>query len=236
MIINCWSDFTCPFCYIAENRLHRAISEMGLEKECKVVFRAFELNPKASREPKRTIVEGFARHYGMSPEEASGRVGDIEAMARGDGLEFNYGTARATNTFDALRVAKLAQSKSNDAANAFVLEMYRDFFERNMVLSDPGVIADAAARVGLDRDEAEKVISGDAFTDEVRNDERAAYEMGLHAVPFILVNGRYGIPGAIETDQFKQVLGKAFREEEDGPSVTGNACGPDGCDRRPQKG
>ena len=47
MIIQYWSDFSCPFCYIAEARLIRAAEEMGIRDQCRLDFRSFRLNPTA---------------------------------------------------------------------------------------------------------------------------------------------------------------------------------------------
>ncbi|MBQ7405927.1 MAG: DsbA family protein, partial [Candidatus Methanomethylophilaceae archaeon] len=33
MIIKYWSDYACPFCYIAAARMKRAMKEMGIEDE-----------------------------------------------------------------------------------------------------------------------------------------------------------------------------------------------------------
>ena len=103
-----WSDFGCPFCYIAEVRMKKALAELGIEKETRIDFRAFELNPNARKVPVRNVIEGFARHYGCSIEQAQAQVERIEAMGRGEGLIFKYGSARNSNTFDALRLTKLA--------------------------------------------------------------------------------------------------------------------------------
>ena len=228
MIIEYWSDFTCPFCYIAETRLRKALAELEIEDETKIVFKAFRLNPGASVTPKRTVVEGFARHYGMSLEAAAARVESISAMGRGEGLDFNYGTAHVTSTFDALRMAKFAQSKGNDICNRFVDLAYEAFFSKNLIMSDRDTVLGIAEACGLDPGEAASVWDSDAFGAEVERDEREASMLGLSAVPFFAINRAYGIPGAVDTRDFKRVLMRAYSEEE-AESVSGAVCGPDGC-------
>lgn len=228
MLIEYWSDFTCPFCYIAEARLKKVLRDLNLEKETRIVFKAFELNPNASNTPKRTVVEGFARHYGVSLEAAQAQVDRICAMGRGEGLEFNYGTARVTNTFDALRIAKLAQSKSNDLCNTFADRMYKAFFEENLIVSDRDVIVKAAVDVGMDADEVAKALESGAFSEEVVRDEREATALGLTAVPFFAINRKYGIPGAVDARDMARMVLKAHDEEE-AEVAPGMVCGPDGC-------
>ena len=229
MIVQYWSDFLCPFCYIAATRMKKALKELELEDETKVVFRAFELYPTAGKVPKRNIVEAFSRHYGMSMEQAAHRVEQISVMGRGEGLEFNYATAYNTNSFDALRLAKLAQSVSNDKGNEFVDLMYKAFFEDNIIVADHEALKKVAAQAGLDPAQVAEVLEGDRFSYEVRSDENEAGMYGIGAVPFFVINDKYGIPGAVDTKDFKRVLMKAFSEEEEDSKVSGMVCGPDGC-------
>ena len=63
MIIEYWSDFACPFCYIAETRMKKALRELDISDECRLDFKAFELNQDAPKVPKRNIVEGFSHHF-----------------------------------------------------------------------------------------------------------------------------------------------------------------------------
>ena len=63
-----WSDFACPYCYIGETRLQRAIEELGLKDDVKVDFRAFELDPTAPKEVMTTTPERFAMKYRLSLE------------------------------------------------------------------------------------------------------------------------------------------------------------------------
>lgn len=229
MIIEYWSDFSCPFCYIAETRIKKALKELGLFDSTKIVFKAFRLNPNAAKVPKRNMVEGFAHHYMISMEMAEAQVERISSLGRAEGLKFNYATARNSNTFDSLRLTKLAQSKGYAFGNEFIERMYRAFFEENLVLADHDVLRRIAAEMGLDAAEVDELLNGDMYAREVLLDEREAHSYGINAVPFFAVNSRYGIPGAIEIDEMKRVLMKAFNEEEAESVESGMVCGPDGC-------
>ncbi|MBO7409776.1 MAG: DsbA family oxidoreductase [Candidatus Methanomethylophilaceae archaeon] len=224
-----WSDFGCPFCYIAEVRMKKALAELGIENETRIDFRAFELNPNARKVPVRNVVEGFARHYGCSIEQAQMQVDRIEAMGRGEGLIFRYGSARNSNTFDALRLTKLAQSKGYKFGSEFVERMYKAYFEDNLVMADHDVLRKIAADAGMDSKEVDDLLIGDMYADEVRRDEFEAHQLGIDAVPFFVINDKYGIPGAVDIRDMKRVLMKAYSEEESEPIEPGMVCGPDGC-------
>ena len=189
MIIEYWSDFACPFCYIAETRMKKALRELDISDECRLDFKAFELNQDAPKVPKRNIVEGFSHHYGMTMEQAQAQVDRICAMGKEEGLEFNYATARGSNTFDALRLTKLAQSKGRELGDAFVERMYKAYFTENRILADRETLLSIAEEMGLDRKESEDLLDGDMYSKEVRRDEQEAYYLGfanLFHNPFIV--------------------------------------------------
>ena len=61
--ITYWSDFSCPYCYIGETRLKKAISNLGLTDSVTLTPKAFRLDPDA---PLKSIVptqERFAKKY-----------------------------------------------------------------------------------------------------------------------------------------------------------------------------
>jgi predicted DsbA family dithiol-disulfide isomerase len=98
-------------------------------------------------------------------------------------------------------------------------------------IGDRDVLAGAAAAVGLDRAEVDAVLAGDAYADAVRDDERRAVELEVTGVPFFLVDGRMGIPGAQDTELLLRVLQRAWDSSVEA-SVADRAdaaCSDDGC-------
>ncbi len=231
MMIEYWSDYACPFCYIAAARMKRAMRELGIEDGCRLVFKAFRLNPNAKKVPRHTIVESFASNYGMTLEQARMQVDRISAMGISEGLDFRYATALNSNTFDALRLTKLAQSKGREFGDRFIDRFYRAYFTDNLVLADHGVLTRLSLEVGLTEDEVSEVLGGDLYAREVLDEENEAHMLGIRAVPFFVINGKYGISGAIDIRDMKEVLSKAYAEEEDidVSECNGMVCGPDGC-------
>lgn len=230
-MIEYWSDYACPFCYIAAARMKRAMRELGIEDGCRLVFKAFRLNPNAKKVPRHTIVESFASNYGMTLEQARMQVDRISAMGISEGLDFRYATALNSNTFDALRLTKLAQSKGREFGDRFIDRFYRAYFTDNLVLADHGVLTRLSLEVGLTEDEVSEVLGGDLYAREVLDEENEAHMLGIRAVPFFVINGKYGISGAIDIRDMKEVLSKAYAEEEDidVSECNGMVCGPDGC-------
>ena len=226
MIIQYWSDFSCPFCYIAEARLMKALDNLGITEQCRLDFRSFRLNPAAKKVPSHPIFDSYAKRYG--PDMAAMQIERIESMAAGEGLEFHYGTALNSNTMDAHRLVKHIKSKDRKKADELIHCLYNAFFKDNRVLADHEVLKDIATGIGIDAAEVDSVLNGRDYRSDVEADENVAHRYGVTAVPFFLVNGKYGIHGAVDVSEFEQVLKKAI-DEEDAMDMTGSVCGPDGC-------
>ena len=230
MKVTYWSDYACPYCYIGETHLKKAIDELGVKDRVEIEMKAFELDPGASREYTGLTLDRFARKYGLSKEGAAQRIESISQMGRAAGLDFRYAETRYTNTFDAHRLTKLAQSKEDKAlADRISERLYAAYFTETLELADPDVLRCIAAEEGMDEAEVSELLSSDQFADEVRLDEREAARYGVHAVPYFLI-GKYAIPGALPVEDMKKVLAEVLdAEKKPEEPMWGMACGPDGC-------
>jgi len=96
-----------------------------------------------------------------------------------------------------------------------------------------------AAETGLDADEVQSVLASDLYGRDVRAEEEAARELGVHGVPFFLIGRRYAVEGAQPTELLLQALERAWDELPEQPErlvADGAACGPDGCADGPESG
>ncbi len=229
MKIEIWSDYACPFCYIGERRLSKAIDELGARDEIAIEFKSFELDPYASREVESKTVDRFAVKYGLTVNDAARQIEGISEMGRREGIDFRYATTLYTNTFDALRITKLAQSKNK---TEIIEKLFDAYFTKNLVLGDHSVLKKIAAEVGLDASEVDDVLNSDAFAEEVRRDEKEAAEYGIHAVPYFVINQKYALSGAQPTETIKDALKKLLEREREDAAIKkfdGMTCGANGC-------
>ena len=225
MKIEVWSDYACPFCYIGEKRLQKAIKELDVAVKVEVEFKSFELDPTASNEVESETIERFALKYGMSREDAANRVEQISMMGRREGIDFKYATTRYTNTFDSLRLTKLAQECGHDE---IVTKLFDAYFTKNLELSDHQVLKQIASECGLDENEVDDLLKGDRYAAEVREDEKEAAMYGIHGVPYFLINGKYSLSGAQPTHVIKEAI-ESIIDEEAVDELNGMSCGPNGC-------
>lgn len=231
MTLTIWSDFACPYCYIGETRLQRAIEEMGLKDEVQIDFRAFELDPTAPKEVTTTTPERFAMKYRLSIDDAKKQIEQISALGRELGIDFRYATTQYSNTRDAHRLMKLAEAKYDRATVGRLNELlFKAYFVENLELSDHSVLMAKALEAGMKEDEVKEVLESEKYDDEVRFDEREAMMRGVHGVPYIVFNGGFAVPGALSLEGFKMALEREMKKVADSqPVEPAHQCGPDGC-------
>ena len=227
MKITYWSDFACPYCYIGNTRLKRAIDDLNLDVEFDI--RAFELDQNAPANVQSTTVERFAKKYGLSHEDAQRQVSQISGLGQDEGIDFKYETTLYTNTRDAHRLIKLAQSKYPDKVEQLSESLFNAYFVENLKLADKDVLLEISLNAGLDETDVKDVLDSDLYNIDVENDEDTALSVGIHAVPFYLFDNKYSVPGALSYDDFKNVLSQIIAENEVEEDKDASSCSDGVC-------
>lgn len=229
MKIEIWSDYVCPYCYIGERQLEKALESFSGKEDIDISYRSFELDPYASYETISTTKERVAQKYGYTSEQAQQMIDNVTKYAKSVGLDYNYGTTCYTNTFEAHRIAKYAETKGKGLAMSE--KLFHAYFTENKQMSNHKVLTDIAIELGLDKLEVEDVLKNKKFAEDVHKDEYEASRLGIHAVPFFLINGKYSLSGAQSPEVFKKVIKKALEEEKiETDNLEGMICNIDGCD------
>lgn len=230
MKVEIWSDIACPFCYIGKRRFEEALRQFESGHEVEVVYRSFELDPHAPRDVGMDIYDMLAQKYGISREQAKAMNQNVAKMAKSAGLRFQFDNVVLTNTFDAHRLTHYAAQHGKMAE--MKERLLQAYFEEGRHVGDRETLALLAAEVGLDRTGAQEVLGSDAYGDEVRRDEAEARQLGIHGVPFFVINRKYGISGAQSVEVFLEALQKAWSEQPKLKIVSGEdaaACTDESC-------
>lgn len=230
-VITIWSDFVCPYCYIGERRLKDAIRELGIEDEIQIEYRAFELDPNAPIKPEGNVADRMAAKYGISVEQAKKRVEEIDRLGRDLGIDFKFSKSKSSNTFDAHRLMKFAETEYEPVVMEALNEsLFNAYFVKNEVLSDRKLLIKLAENVGMDPIQSKDVLNQGLYADLVRFDEREAASRGVHGVPYMIFDGEFAVPGAISTEDFKSVLREMISRKKDKPNgIHGKTCDENGC-------
>lgn len=228
MRVDIWSDVVCPFCYIGKKRLEAAAAEAGVELE--VFWHSYQLDAEAPERQEISNSERLAQKYGRSLAEVEDMQRNIAAMAKVEGIEFNWENANSGNTFNAHRLIHLAQSKGlgNEAKEAF----FFSYMTQGLPIGERQTLEDVAARIGLNPVEVDDLLDSDEFADFVKYDEEVARDqLKVAGVPFFVFDQRIALAGAQPRDVLLQVLEKA----QEAPKVADAAqCDDNNCDVPPQ--
>lgn len=177
-----WSDYICPFCYLEEPVLDRIREEYGNQVE--VEWKAFELRP----DPVPTL-EPNGEYLRTTWDRAVYPM----ALERGMTLRLPPVQPRSRKALEAAEFAR-DQGCFDEMHNA----LFRAFFEEGQDLNDTDVLLDVGASVGLDRDGLRTMLKEGRHTNKVLADERLASELGVQAVPTMLVGRADESLGAAE--------------------------------------
>ncbi len=210
MKIEIWSDIACPWCYIGRRRLESALTQFEHSDQVEVIWRSYQLDPSAPREYPGTINEMLAEKKGIDPRRAEAMHAQVTALAAEEGLDYRFDQVRPGNSFDAHRLIHLAAQ--HGLQSEMKERLQKAYFTDGLSFSDPDTLVQLAAEVGLDADEARKVLAADSYTAEVRADIRKAQMLGISGVPFFVFDEKYAVSGAQPSTLFLTALERTWAE------------------------
>ena len=228
MNVEIWSDIACPWCAVGKRRFERALAEFEHRDEVTVTFRSFELDPDAPAAREGSTAENLARKYGTTLEQARAMNDNMTRTAADDGLEFRFDIARGGNTFDAHRLLHLAAAHGRQ--HELKERLMRAYLGEGELMSDHAALTRLALEAGLPEDEVRDTLATGRSAAEVREDEATARGLGISAVPFFVIDRRFGLAGA----QPPEVIGEGLRRAWEARTpltvvADGDTCGVDGC-------
>lgn len=207
MRVDIWSDVVCPFCYIGKKRLEAVAEANGIELE--VHWHSFQLDPEAPTTREVTNSERLAAKYGRTVAEVEDMQRNIAAMAKSEGIEFNWENANSGNTFNAHRLVHLAQSQGlgNQAKEA----LFYSYMTQGLPIGERETLEDVASRIGLNPVEVDDLLDSDEYADFVKFDEEMARsQLNITAVPFFVFDQRIALAGAQPREVFEKVFNEAL--------------------------
>jgi predicted DsbA family dithiol-disulfide isomerase len=227
VLVEIYSDVVCPWCYIGKRRFERALAEFEGRDDVEVVWRPYQLDPRAPAQPTPAL-DGYARKFG-GPEQALRITSQMTEVGRAENLELDFTQAQRANTFDAHRLLWLAEREGDqDAVKEALLAAY---FTEGRDVSDVDELVAIGAAAGLEAERVRSMLTSDEGRAEVQAELRTAVERGITAVPTFVFEGQWAVPGAQDPDTMLMVLRRV--KERLGAAVTVPAtdtCADDACD------
>ena len=213
--IDIWSDIACPWCYIGKRRLEAGIAayaQTAGSVPVEIEYHSFELAPDTPVDFEGSEVDFLIRHKRMSREQVRAMLDRVTQVAAGEGLDYDFHAVRHTNTVKAHQLLHYAKAHGRQLETKE--QLLRAYFVEGRHVGRAEDLAELAAEIGLDRDDVLRSLHEDEYLAAVRADGRAAMEYGIQAVPFFVIDGRYGVSGAQRAETFTQALTQAGLDRE----------------------
>ncbi|MBM7667042.1 putative DsbA family dithiol-disulfide isomerase [Solibacillus kalamii] len=204
MKIEIFSDFACPFCYIAKTKLFQAIKQLNLDEETEVVYRAFEINPAASKTETLSYVDSIFKKKNNDLRKTEDFMEALQMHAQDVGVVFNLDKIVLANTKNAHRLTKLAKLYEKELE--FVDVVMEHYFSEGLNLNDTESLLAICEQIGIDRSMAQKIIKEEQFTEELVLDRYEAQQLQIKIIPFFVFEDHYGIRGVEPMEVFTNTL------------------------------
>jgi predicted DsbA family dithiol-disulfide isomerase len=168
------------------------------EFDADVVWLPFDLHPEYP--PEGIPLEDLHRRYGIG----TGAEDPLSARFAEAGLRYDRPPV-VPNTQSALRLSELARERGiHDPLHERLMAAY---WSEATDIGDPDELQRLAAEVGLDEEDAARVLADpEAYAEMVAESTRQALSLGINAVPAFLLDRRLIVLGAQPIDVFRRAF------------------------------
>ena len=200
IVLNVWSDYVCPFCYLEEP----VLQEAAREENVLVRWRAFELRPEPvpTLDPKGAYLQQVWKNtvYPLAAErKMTVKLPPVQPRSR-----------------RALEAAEFARAKQKFAPMHD--ELFKAFFEEGRDIADTSVLLQIASSVGLDPFQLLGSLEAREYQPKLISDQRLAQRLGVTSVPVMVfhfmdepVESGFILTGAQPIGSIRDVLQRLHR-------------------------
>lgn len=186
--------------------------------EYRVQFQPFQLYPELPRlndegVDRAEFFERLGASRGMDRDTRQGRFRRLQGAWKDDGLELADRGGRLGNSVDAQRLISFARKQ--DREDAMIEAIYTANHVKNLCLSSREVLLGCAEQAGVVG--AAEMLDSRQELAEVVSKIMLYQEMGITAVPVLIINDRYPIHGAPEPAYLQRVFAELLDKGDDMP-------------------
>lgn len=219
--VEAWSDFVCPWCWIAKRRFEQAVDALSGQVEVVITAKSYRLaKGMAPMAFKTALRKKFGNQEGAEQMMAAvGQNGSAE------GLIYNFDTMLFGDTGAAHALVKSVHSP--EIAGQLTERLFKAATTDGIDIFDRKVLVAVAKDVGVDATGFD--FDSSQIKSEIVQDELQANRIS-NGVPLFLFNGKMYLSGAREVAVFQKAI---LESATDAPAAMdadeGESCGIDGC-------
>ncbi|PLR79395.1 2-hydroxychromene-2-carboxylate isomerase [Bacillus sp. V3-13] len=212
--IKVYSDYVCPFCFLAEKPLDEAIEGKDVEVE----WMPYELRPY----PNETLLpEGdyLQNTWRQSVYPMAERLGIPIVLPKVSPQPYTH-----------LAFEGFQYAKEHGKGNEYNDRMLRAFFQEEQDIGNIDILTKLAGEVGLDETEYREALETRKYKEAHQKALQHAYtEANITAVPTFVI-GDTVLAGVRSKETIEQVIEEELKKQRsDDQFFEGMACGIDGC-------
>jgi len=193
IILEVFTDYVCPWCYLGDNR----VKKLKQNYDVTVQLVHFPLHPETPAEG-----QPLQKLFNCGPEEIEAKNVRMKGLMEAEGLPYND----RSHTYNSRLAQEIGSwAETQPGGNAIHDKFFEAYFVNNRNVGDVEVIIDIVKSVGLDEQEARKVLEERTFKTAVDADWEKSHQYGVTGVP-TFVSGGQGLVGAQPYEGLQQLM------------------------------
>jgi predicted DsbA family dithiol-disulfide isomerase len=204
MIVDVYSDFACPWCYVGLRRFRRALEGLPGADLVRTVHRPFQLDATLCG-PAVPLAAVLVELFGRDGAEQNTRA--VYAAGAEVGIGFRFDRALAVNSFAAHRLAWLADRECDAPVRDEVVErLFAAYFVEGKDVSDHGQLTELAVRSGMDGRRVSAYLASGEGVQDVREAVARACRVGIVELPTYVFPGGHRLAASVSVSDYRQAL------------------------------
>ncbi|WP_028550577.1 DsbA family oxidoreductase [Paenibacillus sp. UNC451MF] len=206
--IQAYSDFICPFCFLAKAPLEEAIRDKDVEIE----WMPFELRPNPA-----PPIDPW-----QDPSKLKGWESYITPTAQKWGIDMKLPRV-SPHPYTGLAFEGFHYASEQGKGNEYINKVFRAFFQDEQDIGSTEVLTKLAAEIGLDEAEFREALATRRYKQAQELALQHAYdEAGITAVPTFII-GDERLQGAVGKEVIEQVIERQLAQGKSG-ATDGLSC------------
>lgn len=217
------SDIVCPWCYLGEKKLEKAMELANDKYNFEVYFKPFQLNPQMPKNGMNRMDYMAGKFGGV--EKVKFMDQNMAQKAASEGLVYDGSKISISpNTFNAHRLIWLA-TKYN-LQQKVSSELHISHFAKGLNTGDSNTLIEIGKKCGISEQILTSFFEGTEGTEEVKASEKYYREKGITSIPVFIINDEHIMEGALEPKAIVELFSKLIPQ----PLLKGESCNDESCD------
>lgn len=230
MIINYWGDVMCPFCYLGEIALERALERFPHRDQVEIRWKSSLLHSDLA--PGESI--SFRAHLEISGNDEA-QIDKKNAVLRHlcEQMGIEYGLDRSV-VINSAEIARLLKRASDRGILLAVAQRFgKAYLTEGVDLSIKSEVERIAAEGGMSATDIEEVLSSDVYLADIKQDQVAALHACPRFIPTVHFNHGIMLDGILKEEELLDALHQSYKRWKaftfQLQTMDDNSMGPDEC-------